>query len=1052
MRAPEGSIKARLRQLLDQDEDWEVSLATHVSGPFVEDNSTTRAPCAGNYNDMTPPHNLHMAPSFTQDLSRFDYSSGINGDTHGTSSLLPKSKTLGDAPDFTTHAMPNPVNAQPKHKSGHVQDYAKLTRSLPATSIKLARESTSSRLVNDMGRAARDSGTLQPAYSSRTTLAITSRALLQLISRIIRLQKEKSCTILPDDEHQTGMYPCTFGCGHAFKNAADLFRHQSILFPQEFWFCAHCGNPEHPSTKHLFTRKDKFRKHLGSNHPDVEMSTVGQFKVRGVSPDFPERCGLCLHHRHTSWEDRCKHIIKHCKDGDFLGFSSRRRSPSRELALVDDQEDDDDNNGDEDDDGGDDDGDQDGADNDPNGHTKVGPFDESPNRDNDNTPDADFSFGPDIDNALDLDQWFSFESLGYPTSIKLQRLADGCQEETKQPHSYPIRWLDRVNKKGATASVYKVALELDLKSGETATNKFYAVKQYVCSRATSAPYFHQELQAFTLLEYQASRRSTSIVQCYGTFEYTDKHGRLTQNLLLEYGDCDLREYRADTPIPYSCRDAVPLWSSLCNVAQAIHSIHTFKEDEDQQIYGRHGDIKPDNILRFGNTFKLADLGFTHFVDAERVTIKDETVKGPIKLHDVLNPLPAGRSLGLQGSTQSEHAATAIAKDIWDFGHVLVSTISWVVLGFDQMQRFEQHFPPCQKESDADADELRLAVRNLRNFIQTQTERYHAHLLTAKMLDFAEQMLHSDRHKRSTALQLMCDFGNRLVPRSSPSCSPASLIPSWSGLDCEVTVHTEGRLRCLFFNPNIDCPMGKPYIMFGDSGQFSSDQHEYEATDPPSLVPAPYSASCQNSTNSASGQIKFPPLLWIKGLAGAGKSKLAKTLLDYQERGPKHTSHKSLCEICGSAFEGKYRRGNAARHMRHFHGGEDLVSCRRPNALRFYQDVERYSRKVDLRQASEGDILARDDRYPRAGGSHIEHVEEGRRRTRPDTRTILQPISMVNPDTFGLSRARLSTDRPPQLSLRSCGLRCGYADSPSYERRNPLILRSQAIRSESECTM
>jgi hypothetical protein len=611
--------------------------------------------------------------------------------------------------------------------------------------------------------------------------------------------------------------------------------------------------------------------------------------------------------------------------------------------MGDDQAGDDDDNGDDDDkdDSRDDNDDPNGPGDDPgdnlNGYTDDDPYDDPPNSDHDSSHDDSFSFGPYPDDSFDFGPFFSLESLGYPTSICLQRLPDGSQKEAKQPKTYAIQWLDRVNKKGATASVYKVALELDLDTGEDITSKHYAVKQYVSSGTAKSRNFLREVEAFTLLEHQTSRTSTSIIRCYGTFEYSDKHGRPTHNLLLEYGDCDLREYRADTSIPRSANKIIALWSSICDIAQAIHNIHNIKEHDGRHVCMRHGDLKPDNILRVGNTFKLGDLGLTRVVDSQGVCIRHEYAESGNNTRLTPDLTLKNRYLRTQHVCRSHCVPTTEAKDVWDFGHVLLSTIIWVVLGFSHMQEFEQHFPLWRNESAADIKELGLAVNNLRNVIET--EPIHVHAYTTQMLDYTEQLLASDGDKRYAALQLVCKFGNTLESRAlsfsttldsdlsktEHDCKAVPLSPT-PGLEVGFDEHDHEHDK---MKRTLDWPRYESHVEhFQNLPQIkpTSCYYKYEAAAPPSLTSRPYSTPFEVTFGRVTAWIctdhfNGPPALVHPSLyAPPGIHRSGMPTWSIQPSHRKSNLPKYHCEMAGTTFNGFSRPRDYIRHSRH-HNGE-----------------------------------------------------------------------------------------------------------------------------------
>ena len=106
----------------------------------------------------------------------------------------------------------------------------------------------------------------------------------------------------------------------------------------------------------------------------------------------------------------------------------------------------------------------------------------------------------------------------------------------------------------------------------------------------------------------------NILKCYGTFVRHDCTGRLTHNLFLEHAASDLSDYWENTTQPSGSGSILWAWKQIVGISHALQSIHQPKVNPlpGREIMGRHGDLKPDNILYFDGKFKVADLGFSHF--------------------------------------------------------------------------------------------------------------------------------------------------------------------------------------------------------------------------------------------------------------------------------------------------------------------------------------------------------------------------------------------------------------------------------------------------------
>jgi hypothetical protein len=199
-----------------------------------------------------------------------------------------------------------------------------------------------------LGGHGRNSHTQSSPRSIISSTLRCTKALRKLARSLVHHSHTSGCKQNSHQRKQTGIYTCTLGCGYQSKRHADLFRHEQTVYPQQFWFCFLCGDVHNPSEKHFFTRDDKIRKHIQSFHPGV--ITTRQCEVTGVRTLFPERCELCLHHRHKSWKHRSEHIIRHYQQGHVFPRTTGRHSgkqPVQSLGSGQDDGDDDDNDDDD---------------------------------------------------------------------------------------------------------------------------------------------------------------------------------------------------------------------------------------------------------------------------------------------------------------------------------------------------------------------------------------------------------------------------------------------------------------------------------------------------------------------------------------------------------------------------------------------------------------------------------------------------------------------------------------------------------------------------------
>ncbi|KAH4913296.1 hypothetical protein HBI56_196690 [Parastagonospora nodorum] len=151
-----------------------------------------------------------------------------------------------------------------------------------------------------------------------------TKALQRLARFMIHNKASAGCTLSNHRRAETGEYACTLGCDYRTTRLADLKRHEERVYPQEFYFCPVCGDSENPSKALLITRKDKILGHIKHFHSGTV--TLQQCRVKGIRGIFPKDCPLCLHHRHSSWEQRDEHNKQHYRSGHVFPKVADRKN------------------------------------------------------------------------------------------------------------------------------------------------------------------------------------------------------------------------------------------------------------------------------------------------------------------------------------------------------------------------------------------------------------------------------------------------------------------------------------------------------------------------------------------------------------------------------------------------------------------------------------------------------------------------------------------------------------------------------------------------------
>jgi serine/threonine protein kinase len=161
-------------------------------------------------------------------------------------------------------------------------------------------------------------------------------------------------------------------------------------------------------------------------------------------------------------------------------------------------------------------------------------------------------------------------------------------------------------------------------------------------------------------------------------------------LLFPWADQDLDAYWRDKPCPRKGNnpDAATIrWvaKQIVGMAGALVTIHCPRNDKHlmpKQKYGRHGDIKPENILWYPSPTDLfgilviADLGLTTFNSTNsRSNVPGQGIP--------ISPGYRPPECDLEGGVFSR------AFDIWTFGCLLLEMVCWALGGQDARDEFEE---------------------------------------------------------------------------------------------------------------------------------------------------------------------------------------------------------------------------------------------------------------------------------------------------------------------------------------------------------------------------
>jgi serine/threonine protein kinase len=187
------------------------------------------------------------------------------------------------------------------------------------------------------------------------------------------------------------------------------------------------------------------------------------------------------------------------------------------------------------------------------------------------------------------------------------------------------------------------------------------------------------------------------------------------HLILPWAEIDLDQYwRSRDPSPSSNDVELSTWvkRQCCGIAEAVSHIHRYNtlsgtsmvcdmtlpvpaakaaqsqshrsldQRQPKPLFGRHGDIKPANILWFPDpnlakgygTLKLSDFGTTHFSVNENISKKDR--------YGIPNSRPyQSPECQLPGGELSSQC------DVWALGCVFLEFVCWYFGGYKLLEEF-----------------------------------------------------------------------------------------------------------------------------------------------------------------------------------------------------------------------------------------------------------------------------------------------------------------------------------------------------------------------------
>ncbi|KUI53533.1 hypothetical protein VP1G_10592 [Cytospora mali] len=256
----------------------------------------------------------------------------------------------------------------------------------------------------------------------------------------------------------------------------------------------------------------------------------------------------------------------------------------------------------------------------------------------------------------------------------------------------------RLEFEGGFSKVFKVNIHPEhhdfYKAGDH--QRDFAIK---CLLSRDREEFKRE--ADTLMKFSGDSHK-HLISLFATYEQFGKF-----YLIFPWAEAHLQSYWKQNPEPASNYEAVHWLAEQCSgIADALKQIHRYEtgiikrrtgsyptgthaQDQKgnqppQPLFGRHGDIKPENVLWFRDSSKENDrdvLKISDFGLAEFTTRHSQCYKRNTQIAHSTSYRPPECDL--------EGAVVGPSYDIWTLGCLYLELITWQLGGWDLLQNFRE---------------------------------------------------------------------------------------------------------------------------------------------------------------------------------------------------------------------------------------------------------------------------------------------------------------------------------------------------------------------------
>jgi serine/threonine protein kinase len=204
----------------------------------------------------------------------------------------------------------------------------------------------------------------------------------------------------------------------------------------------------------------------------------------------------------------------------------------------------------------------------------------------------------------------------------------------------------------------------------------------------------------TILKALGSKKEKHphLITLLATFKHKKKY-----HLVFPYANANLRKYWEDRPFP-SFDEVTVLWSlnQMTGIANALELVHNFERyplsvdgrvrwhkfaklrvQTSEELFGRHGDIKPENILWFQKTPEIEDeRGILQLADFGLGRFHGRDSRSKVPWNQIVGGSPT-----YEPPECKLHRPVSRTYDIWSLGCLYLEFITWLLKGSAEITGF-----------------------------------------------------------------------------------------------------------------------------------------------------------------------------------------------------------------------------------------------------------------------------------------------------------------------------------------------------------------------------